>query len=192
MNQYDEDPVIRFNQRYIVNEETGCWEWQGAQTGNGYGYMEIGGKRIKTHRFSYQLYNGELIEGLVIMHSCDNRVCVNPEHLSQDTASANIKDMWQKGRAKAGFKKGPNYELGGQCMKGHDLTEKTLMVFSNNARKCRTCWNAKRRENRKNNNSNAQGPTNKGYGGVGQFRCYNGSQGILEGNGTSLEVVEVL
>ena len=155
MNQYDEDPVVRFNKRYILNQETGCWEWQGAQTGsmqegNGYGYMTIGGKRITAHRFSYQLYNGELIEGLVIMHSCDNRLCVNPEHLSQDTASANIKDMWNKGRAKPGNMNGPLYELGGQCRKGHNLTEKTLMIFSNNARKCRTCRNAQRQKNRKN------------------------------------------
>jgi len=35
-------------------------------------------------------------------------------------------------------------------------------------------------------------PLKQGYGGVGQFTCYNGSQGILEGNGTTLEVVEVL
>ena len=151
MNQYSENPVERFNQRYTINEETGCWEWQGAtETSGGYGYLTIDTKRIKAHRFSYKLHNGELVEGLVIMHSCDNRICVNPAHLTQDTNEANIKDMWNKGRGRPGT---GTYSLGGTCRKGHLLTEDTLMVFKNGVHKCRTCWNAKRRDNRKKNNN---------------------------------------
>ena len=153
MNQYDEDPVVRFNQRYIVNEETGCWEWQGRKTTKGYGYFTIGRKRIKAHRYAYSIYNGPLESELVIMHTCDNRICVNPKHLVQGSIIDNNKDMYNKGRY-------VNHNaVKTLCIRGHALEGSNLITYSNGHRKCKECHNARRREyyakNRNNNNSNA-------------------------------------
>ncbi len=74
------DPVRRFYSKIEVNAETLCWEWQGAIHPTGYCMMGIGGraKLIKVHRFSYELFFGEIPLDLQVMHACDNRICTNP------------------------------------------------------------------------------------------------------------------
>jgi len=86
------EPILRFNKKYIVDDETGCWEWQGALDKDGYGVIKIKGKMIKAHRFAYETFIGPLIEGLVICHNCNHPKCVNFNHLRQDTASSNMID----------------------------------------------------------------------------------------------------
>jgi hypothetical protein len=82
--------------------ETGlcCWEWKECLD-KGYGYFHVNGKKIRAHRFSFQLHHNRLIkEGMVIMHVvCDNPKCVNPNHLSEGTQQDNMTDMVNKGRA---------------------------------------------------------------------------------------------
>jgi len=56
------------------------------------------GKGVLAHRLSYQIHKGEIPEGMVVMHSCDNPSCVNPDHLSIGTQSQNIKEAIAKGR----------------------------------------------------------------------------------------------
>jgi len=87
------DPIERFHSKYIINEETGCWEWQDRLTTYGYGVLQIKGKTIKAHRFSYETFVAPLVEGLVIAHNCNNRKCVNFNHLRQDTYHSNSIDM---------------------------------------------------------------------------------------------------
>lgn len=90
--------VERFNNGYIVNEQTGCWEWQKNIQINGYGHMKHSGKARSAHRVSYEMHNGEIPKGFYVLHKCDNRCCVNPQHLFVGTASDNRKDMQSKGR----------------------------------------------------------------------------------------------
>ena len=87
--------------RAIVDEATGCWVWQGACGINGYGVLRRGptGKPAYCHRIMYEHANGSVPEGAVVMHTCDNRRCVNPDHLAAGTQGDNIRDMHRKGRS---------------------------------------------------------------------------------------------
>jgi hypothetical protein len=87
------DPIERFNTKYVVDEETGCWLWQDKLLYDGYGRLQVNGKNIKAHRFSYEYFIGPLDENLVICHKCSNRNCVMPDHLRQDTQKSNAIDM---------------------------------------------------------------------------------------------------
>lgn len=79
---------------------SGCWLWSGGCGGNGYGYFSSGGKSIRAHRAVYELLVGIIGKGLCLCHKCDNRLCVNPEHMFVGTHSDNMRDMAQKKRAK--------------------------------------------------------------------------------------------
>ena len=78
--------------------DTDCWNWTGAITSTGYGKIKVQYKTKLAHRHSYELLVGPIDTGLFILHSCDNKLCVNPEHLRQGTQSENIKEMHDKGR----------------------------------------------------------------------------------------------
>lgn len=86
----------------FVSKTDGCWEWIGKSlSSKGYGTISTGGsgsKKLLAHRLSYEIHHGPIPDGLVVMHSCDNPACVNPEHLSVGTQSQNIKDMFARGR----------------------------------------------------------------------------------------------
>lgn len=81
-----------------VKKTPTCWIWQGGVNGLGYGYTRVAGKMVAVHRLAYQLQHGHLPHGGVIMHSCDNRLCCNPLHLSHGTHKANSLDMVLKNR----------------------------------------------------------------------------------------------
>ena len=80
-------PTDRFWQK--VEKADGCWEWIGAKKNNGYGHLNIGGKTILAHRYSFYLANGPIPEGLMVDHMCHNRACVRPEHLRLVTMKQN-------------------------------------------------------------------------------------------------------
>lgn len=91
----------RFWRKVVKKSDDDCWEWSGTILGNGYGQIRSGGKegkKILAHRLSYELNKCEIPDGLVVMHTCDNRKCVNPNHLGLGTYKDNTQDCWQKGR----------------------------------------------------------------------------------------------
>lgn len=67
--------------RYIVNPDTGCWEWQGAKGPFGHGSMRRGGVCRGAHVWYYEDRFGPVSEGIDLHHVCENPGCVNPEHL---------------------------------------------------------------------------------------------------------------
>lgn len=78
--------------RITVNE-SGCWEWQGSLNTHGYGHLLIGrGHNYTAHRLIYRLLVGTLNKHSVVRHSCDNRKCINPDHLLLGTAQDNVND----------------------------------------------------------------------------------------------------
>jgi hypothetical protein len=84
---------------FIQKEEaTGCWLWM-ASTKNGYGQLYAQGKSSQyAHRVSWKEHKGQIPKGLQVLHKCDVRRCINPEHLFLGTQADNIHDMVKKGR----------------------------------------------------------------------------------------------
>lgn len=84
----------------VGRAESGCWEWQWSvfkQTG--YGQFALDSKTpVNAHRMSWELVNGTVPSGLFVLHKCDNRKCVNPEHLFLGNQQDNMEDMAKKGR----------------------------------------------------------------------------------------------
>lgn len=79
-----------------------CWEWIGHANDRGYGYFKFNNKECRAHRFSFELFIGEIPEGLCVCHSCDNRKCVNPTHLYLGTVQDNVDDRNNKDRQAKG------------------------------------------------------------------------------------------
>lgn len=75
-----------------------CVEWQENLTSNGYGKCCVAAKTQSAHRISYQLFKGEIPKKMLVLHRCDNRKCINPEHLYLGDQKQNIKDMDERGR----------------------------------------------------------------------------------------------
>lgn len=92
------DPILAFNDRYIPEPNSGCWLWIGSLSTSGYGRMTIGQRQIQAHRFSFEAHNGNIPDGLEVLHKCDNPMCVNPDHLRAGTHKDNMRDMYAKGR----------------------------------------------------------------------------------------------
>ena len=88
----------RFVKKIAMDEETGCWVWQGCLSDNGYARASYKGKTQSLHRLVYTLLVGEIPKGLMACHKCDVRACCNPDHIFIGTQSENMKDMYRKGR----------------------------------------------------------------------------------------------
>ena len=97
-----------FLERTKLNNETGCIEWTKHLNINGYGTLKYKQKNKMAHRFMWEYKFGEIPEGKIICHKCDNRKCVNPEHLFLGTTQDNVDDKMRKGRfvASVGEKSG--------------------------------------------------------------------------------------
>lgn len=83
-------------------KDTACQETTRYRNPDGYGQVRVGSKIVGHHRLAYCQHHGlqlEDIEGLVILHKCDNPACINPEHLELGTQAQNVTDMYAKGRS---------------------------------------------------------------------------------------------
>lgn len=85
-----------------VDKSGECWEWTGTRQYSGYGVLRIHGKSIRAHRFAWELENGPIPPGMVVMHICDNPRCVRHSHLKLGTQIENVGDRGSKNRQSRG------------------------------------------------------------------------------------------
>lgn len=122
---------------YVDPQESGCWNWTGELGPGGYGRLQVDGRRVAAHRWSYEHHVGPIPEGLVVDHLCGNRGCVNPEHLEPVTQRENLMRAPTLQAANAAKT---------HCKHGHLLSPDNVERTANGNRQCRTCRRRRARE----------------------------------------------
>jgi hypothetical protein len=83
-----------------VVSETGCWNCTSHHQGTDipdYPRVKINGKSVNLNRYHYELYKGAIPPGLIVRHTCDNKRCINPDHLLLGTNADNARDAMERG-----------------------------------------------------------------------------------------------
>lgn len=121
-----------------VNKTDSCWVYQGAVTASGYGVVCLPkpSPLLTAHRYSAMLHFGMFDRRLNVLHHCDNRRCVNPDHLYLGTNIDNVRDMVERRRHWA--------HAMTSCKQGHDYTPENTRMYGS-YRICRECERQGRR-----------------------------------------------
>jgi hypothetical protein len=120
-----------------------CWIWRGAVVpGTGYGQITLACRKLGAHRAAWALANGYWPQSREqICHTCDNPVCVRPDHLWAGTATSNMHDMIAKGRSGG---TGAENRVKTHCKHGHAFTPDNLLPRKTKRRDCKKCSQLRR------------------------------------------------
>lgn len=127
-----QDPLVRFTKSYVVDEQTGCWNWIGRLHGykHGYAVFCIRQDRHQAHRWSYERFIGPIPKDLQIDHLCKNTKCVNPKHLEPVTQRENV----LRGSSTAAVRAKQTH-----CTHGHAFDAANTHITPKGRRRCRAC-----------------------------------------------------
>jgi hypothetical protein len=126
------DVIERFWSKVGRGDESACWPWLGAKSNKGYGNFYMFGSHPKATRVMLSLSLGRPVEaGMQACHKCDNKWCVNPDHLYEGTQHQNIRDTVDRGQHYQANKT--------HCEKGHPLSGSNLKFISFGWRRCVEC-----------------------------------------------------
>lgn len=125
-----------------IKKTDNCWLWTGATSHNGYGVIRASRERrtIRVHRLIWELNNGRVASGLMVLHTCDNRRCVNPKHLFLGNAAKNTADMLNKKRGR-GAPRRLSEETIANISKGKPESESWAAFAKRNGVCPATAWN---------------------------------------------------
>ena len=127
---FSQDEIVRFREKVEFGETQECWGWKGARYQNGYGQVSLRRGKRKTfsaHRISWIMSNKISIpDGLMICHTCDNRSCVNPNHLYAGTGKDNNTDTVKRNRG--------NRKIGDQCSWSKLTEDQVAEILKSNSR----------------------------------------------------------
>jgi hypothetical protein len=104
---FSDKEISNFWSRVIKSDQ--CWLWTGRphrDGPSGYGRIRARGKTMKAHRFAYILACGDIPDGILVRHTCDNPICVRPDHLVLGTDQDNMQDKVDRGRQAKGERNG--------------------------------------------------------------------------------------
>lgn len=124
---HGEDVINRLMRMLVLNKD--CWEWSGYVNKSGYAAAWFNGKKTGVHRLAYITFIGDIPDGMVLDHSCSNRICYNPNHLEAVKQSENL----DRGETViTTINKNKDY-----CVNGHEFT--LLNTYRRSDRKTREC-----------------------------------------------------
>jgi hypothetical protein len=127
-----------------VEKTDACWLWRGSKDPAGYGIVKLERRQARAHRVAYELAVGPIPDGLTIDHLCENKGCVNPDHMEPVTRGVN------------NLRGNSPWALNAKrlvCKHGHPLTGENLRITPRGTRACKACsrrttreWQAQRKE----------------------------------------------
>lgn len=91
-----------FLDRVAMVPESGCWIWLHQTNQAGYGVLSYRDRIVRAHRLCWEQFQGPISDGAHVLHKCDTRPCINPDHLFLGSNDDNVRDMISKKRNRFG------------------------------------------------------------------------------------------